>query len=227
MRPVDALFARYAESHRHPVNKAIHWVCVPLITWTVLALAWALSPAVAVGLALAACVFYAWLSRPLAVGMLAVLATLAYPLALIDRHLRAACAGGLHPGVDRPVRRPHHRRTQAIVPRRPQVPADRSRVAARRRLSARGHRVLTRRGPWVQASARWGQPRGSGFSLGAGLSAVGEASPRWVRPQPRGSGFTPVGQASAPWVRLQPDFLPVMTRGAWASRDIACPPCAA
>ena len=28
------LFARYGESHRHPANKAIHWVCVPLITWS-------------------------------------------------------------------------------------------------------------------------------------------------------------------------------------------------
>src|SRR5512132_3315326 len=94
MRPVDALLARYGESHRHPVNKAIHWVCVPLITWTVLALAWALAPAVAVALALAACVFYAWLSRPLAVGMLAVLAALAYPLTLIDRHrVHLASAG--------------------------------------------------------------------------------------------------------------------------------------
>ena len=87
MRPVDTLFARYAESHRHPVNKAIHWVCVPLITWSVLALAWALSPVVAVALALAACGFYLWLSRLLAVGMLAVFATLAYPLTLVHHDL--------------------------------------------------------------------------------------------------------------------------------------------
>ena len=35
VRKVDELFARYAESHRNPTNKAIHWVCVPLITWSV------------------------------------------------------------------------------------------------------------------------------------------------------------------------------------------------
>ena len=44
MRKVDELFARYGESHRNPANKAIHWVCVPLITWSVLAALWAWSP---------------------------------------------------------------------------------------------------------------------------------------------------------------------------------------
>ena len=33
-----------ARSHRNPVNKAIHWVCVPLITWSVLAALWVASP---------------------------------------------------------------------------------------------------------------------------------------------------------------------------------------
>ncbi len=47
MRKVDELFERYGESHRHPANEAIHWICVPLITWSVLAALWAASPAVA------------------------------------------------------------------------------------------------------------------------------------------------------------------------------------
>jgi len=34
-RPVDRLFERYGESHRHPTNKAIHRVCVPSIAWSV------------------------------------------------------------------------------------------------------------------------------------------------------------------------------------------------
>lgn len=79
-RRIDGLFARYGESHRHPTNKAIHWICVPLITWSVLAFAWALSPALAVALVIAACAFYAWLSLAIALGMLAVLALMAYPL---------------------------------------------------------------------------------------------------------------------------------------------------
>jgi len=36
MRKIDRLFAEYAESHRNPTNKLIHWICVPLIFWTIL-----------------------------------------------------------------------------------------------------------------------------------------------------------------------------------------------
>lgn len=36
MRKIDLLFAEYAESHRNSTNKLIHWICVPLIFWTIL-----------------------------------------------------------------------------------------------------------------------------------------------------------------------------------------------
>jgi uncharacterized membrane protein YGL010W len=36
MRKVDLLFAEYSKSHRNAVNKMIHWICVPLIFWTIL-----------------------------------------------------------------------------------------------------------------------------------------------------------------------------------------------
>jgi len=36
MRKIDLLFAEYAESHRNATNKLIHWICVPLIFWTIL-----------------------------------------------------------------------------------------------------------------------------------------------------------------------------------------------
>ena len=83
MRKVDEVFARYGESHRHPANEAIHWICVPLITWSVLAALWAAAPVVAyigIGLAVA---FYAWLSVQIAVGMLALFALMVYPLTLL------------------------------------------------------------------------------------------------------------------------------------------------
>jgi len=35
-RRIDQLLDSYAESHQHPTNKLIHWVCVPAITWCVL-----------------------------------------------------------------------------------------------------------------------------------------------------------------------------------------------
>jgi len=83
MRKVDELFARYSESHRNPANKAIHWVCVPLITWSVLALLWVWSPLAAYLLVAVALVFYAWLSPAIAIGMLGVTAVLLYPLTLL------------------------------------------------------------------------------------------------------------------------------------------------
>lgn len=36
MRKIDLLFAEYGESHRNTINKLIHWICVPLIFWTML-----------------------------------------------------------------------------------------------------------------------------------------------------------------------------------------------
>jgi uncharacterized membrane protein YGL010W len=87
MRKVDELFARYAESHQNPANKAIHWVCVPLITWSVLALIWAWSPVAAYVFIGAALMFYVWLSPAIAVGMLGVTAVLVYPLTLLGPHV--------------------------------------------------------------------------------------------------------------------------------------------
>ena len=39
MRKLDVLLDQYGETHQNPVNKAIHWVCVPLIMWSALAAA--------------------------------------------------------------------------------------------------------------------------------------------------------------------------------------------
>ena len=83
MRKVDELFRRYGEFHLNPVNKAIHWVCVPLIVWAVLGGLWSLSPIaayIAIGASIA---FYLWLSPPLALGMVVVMALMVYPLTLL------------------------------------------------------------------------------------------------------------------------------------------------
>ena len=92
MRKIDDLFARYGESHRNPANKAIHWICVPLITWSVVAALWAWSPVAAyIGIALALA-FYVWLSPSIALGMLAVLALMVYPLAWLGANVLAVTA---------------------------------------------------------------------------------------------------------------------------------------
>jgi len=46
-RNVDRLLERYGEFHRNRTNKAIHWVCVPLIVWSVLGALWSASPVAA------------------------------------------------------------------------------------------------------------------------------------------------------------------------------------
>jgi uncharacterized membrane protein YGL010W len=79
MRAVDRLFERYGESHRNPTNKAIHWVCVPAIMWSLLGMLWAWTPLAAYALIALAMAFYLWLSRPLAFGMLAVSVVMLYP----------------------------------------------------------------------------------------------------------------------------------------------------
>jgi uncharacterized membrane protein YGL010W len=93
MRKVDKLFERYGESHRHPTNKAIHWVCVPLISWSLIALLWVASPALAFAFIGAATLFYVRLSFPIAMGMLAIAAVMVYPLVLLgDAALPVALA---------------------------------------------------------------------------------------------------------------------------------------
>ena len=42
MRRVDSLLSEYGESHMNPWNKLIHWICVPAIVWTVVALLWSI-----------------------------------------------------------------------------------------------------------------------------------------------------------------------------------------
>jgi uncharacterized membrane protein YGL010W len=38
MRKIDELLSEYGESHQNPTNKAIHWICVPLIFFSVVGL---------------------------------------------------------------------------------------------------------------------------------------------------------------------------------------------
>ncbi|HEX4523242.1 MAG TPA: Mpo1-like protein [Casimicrobiaceae bacterium] len=88
MRRVDRLFESYGLYHRDPVNKAIHWICVPLILWSVLGMLWAVSPVAACVAIAVMILFYLFLSLPLALGMLAVVAGMAWLLTLLgDRVL--------------------------------------------------------------------------------------------------------------------------------------------
>jgi uncharacterized membrane protein YGL010W len=84
MRTAEEWFSSYGRDHQHPVNRAIHWVCVPAILWAVIAVLWtipvpgALSPpGVWSWLAMTfALVFYFRMSRSLGFVMLALFALL-------------------------------------------------------------------------------------------------------------------------------------------------------
>lgn len=76
MKTAEQWLDAYGESHRHPINKALHWLCIPLITVSLLGLLaslpspfeapWLNWPSLLLCLAV---LYYARLSRPLAVGM--------------------------------------------------------------------------------------------------------------------------------------------------------------
>jgi len=78
-REVERWLGNYSEDHRNPTNVLIHWICVPLILWTVIALLWTVPVPESIGRAglwagvamFAAMMFYLRLSRALAIGMLA------------------------------------------------------------------------------------------------------------------------------------------------------------
>jgi uncharacterized membrane protein YGL010W len=79
-REVDRWIGNYSDDHRNPTNIVVHWICVPLILWSVIALLWVIPvpewlgrpgfwTAAAMFFAMA---FYLRLSRPLGFGMLVV-----------------------------------------------------------------------------------------------------------------------------------------------------------
>jgi len=76
-REVDRWLGSYSEDHRNATNILIHWVCVPLILWTVIALLWTVPvpvvlgrPGLWAGVAMfAALSFYLRLSRALGLAM--------------------------------------------------------------------------------------------------------------------------------------------------------------
>ena len=81
MRTVSEWLGEYGASHQHPVNKLLHWICVPPIVLAVMGLLWSapvpaafadLSPWLnwATLAAAAALLYYLVLSPSLAVGVL-------------------------------------------------------------------------------------------------------------------------------------------------------------
>ncbi|MEL7003989.1 MAG: Mpo1-like protein [Bacteroidota bacterium] len=42
MRKIDQLLEEYGESHQNSTNKTIHWICVPLIFFSIVGLIWSI-----------------------------------------------------------------------------------------------------------------------------------------------------------------------------------------
>ncbi len=85
MRPVQSWLDEYGESHRTKTNKSIHWICVPLIMFSLVGLLWSIpvpsgwarvSLLVNWGvlLLIAALLYYYALAWRLAIGMMLVAA---------------------------------------------------------------------------------------------------------------------------------------------------------
>jgi len=76
MRSLQNWLDEYGASHRNPTNKLLHWICVPVIVWCVIGFLGSLpnsGASIARFAVLAALIYYALLSLPLALGALPVL----------------------------------------------------------------------------------------------------------------------------------------------------------
>ena len=96
MRTAEQWLSEYGASHLNPANKALHWVCVPVILWCVLGLWWITPFPAAVQTVLpaanwaslavlAAAVYYAFLSVPLALGALPLLLLMLWSIDALNR----------------------------------------------------------------------------------------------------------------------------------------------
>ncbi|UII29304.1 DUF962 domain-containing protein [Fulvivirga maritima] len=85
MRKIQQLLREYGERHQNPTNKRVHWICVPLIFFSIVAMVWSI-PAVSLQnlvnsqspfvnwatlILFLVFIYYVTLSVPLAFGMLA------------------------------------------------------------------------------------------------------------------------------------------------------------
>ncbi|SHH50996.1 DUF962 domain-containing protein [Massilia sp. CF038] len=82
-RDIDTLLAKYSESHLNHTNEIIHFICVPVIVFTLLGILWWVHPWVAVAVTVLSMVYYIKLSKSFAVGMLLMSAAMLAILSLL------------------------------------------------------------------------------------------------------------------------------------------------
>jgi uncharacterized membrane protein YGL010W len=106
-REVDRWLGNYSEDHRNPTNILIHWICVPVILWTAIALLWVVPVPAMLGRAglwaavalFAALSFYLRLSRALGLAMFVAFVALGLITEALYRSLGPAALMWLAIGV--------------------------------------------------------------------------------------------------------------------------------
>ena len=78
MKTINQWFDEYSESHQNKTNKAIHWVCVPTILFSIIGILAHFSALLTALLLLLSFVFYARLDLVLTVAMAALLVVMAW-----------------------------------------------------------------------------------------------------------------------------------------------------
>jgi uncharacterized membrane protein YGL010W len=101
MKKIDQLLAEYGESHQNETNEIIHWICVPLIFFSVIGMLWSIPHAYfgdsiwlnwgVFGL-LFALQYYIRLSFGLFIGMIAVSIAIIVAIFQIEKYT-AECLG--------------------------------------------------------------------------------------------------------------------------------------
>ena len=93
MKTVESLLAEYGLSHQHPVNKRVHWVCVPAIVFSLLGFLWLLPVPLstppwvnwASAVIALAMFYYLVLTPKLALGMVVVVAVNVAAILALER----------------------------------------------------------------------------------------------------------------------------------------------
>ncbi len=96
MHTVNEWLVEYGESHRNPRNKALHWVCVPVIVWSIIGLLWTLPTPLALRdlhprvnwaefWVMVALAYYAVLSIRLALGAAVTFLAMLWSIDSLDR----------------------------------------------------------------------------------------------------------------------------------------------
>ena len=78
MKSVTEWFDEYSESHQNATNKAIHWVCVPAILFSIIGILAQFNAMLTALIIVLTLVFYARMDLVLAVAMAALLFVMAW-----------------------------------------------------------------------------------------------------------------------------------------------------